>query len=253
MEVNGIVVKYFTTFDPGDNFESIVEGLARARCLVVLICSYDPDLGGFVWAIQQRGVMQAGWAWVSLWRNVVESAYSEVVQLAIKAGRPVPDMSIFQGLLCLDFAITPDTAEYHEFEGEVRTAMRDFSIAVPSTAPVDSYAGALHDAVLLYAHAVAAVVQQGSSPSDTEAMLAAMKNASFDGITGRVQLDLKTGDRLVDSQVRWGETSGAWVHGRLAIAAFQNIVHRHELPHDERLIMFNRSNPRRRELHAQSG
>ena len=89
--------------------------------------------------------------------------------------------------------------------------MRDFGITVPSTTTVSSFAGVLHDAVLLYAHAVAAVLQQGSSPGDTEAMLAAMKNASFDGITGRVQLDPETGDRLIGTQV----TLEHFVHYRI--------------------------------------
>ena len=196
---SGIEIDYFTTFEPGSDLEQIV---ASTSCRVVIMLCYDDDFGNFIWNVHRINSLSAGWAWIAITPVVVSSSYSHVVHLAKAANETVPPISIFQGLMSLDFAVAPTTAAYTQFKEDVRSRMlTNFGITLSQDERINVYAGTLYDAVLLYAKSVAEVLKSGGSPHDTKAMLNAMYNISFEGISGHVRLDATTGDRLTDSMV----------------------------------------------------
>ena len=176
------------------------------RSRIVIIFSFEGDLGNFVWHVNRLGLLRSGWAWVSVWAVNVMSAHEHAVQLAVTAGedpKTLP-LSAFEGLVCLEFDLLPDTAAFRQFQNDVRAKMPKFGItAVSDDEPVDVYAGPLYDAVLLYAHSIREVLTQGLSPRNTTAVLAAALEVSFEGVTGFVKLDPATGNRLSNTWVRF--------------------------------------------------
>ena len=198
--LNGIKVEFFTTFKPESDLKEVVASTSSS-CKVVIILCLDKDFGNFIWNVHRANSLSAGWAWIGVEGVVVSSSYNHVVQLAEAANEPVPPKSIFQGLMSLEFAVAPATAAYAQFKKDVRARTPEFGITQSEDERIDVYAGPLYDAVLLYANSVAEVLKNGDSPHDTSAMLTAMYNVSFEGITGHVNLDQETGDRLTDSLV----------------------------------------------------
>ena len=196
-----IEVAFFEAFEPGSDMLPLVQKLNDLKSRIVLMCAYDDDFGSFVWSIDQLGLVSTGWAWVGL-ANAASNVYTSISKLARAANKEPPPPSVLQGAVALFPALTQANASACEqFEGEVRMRMRDFGIVLPEREPIDPYAWSLYDAVLLYAKSAAAVLKHGGSPRDTGALLVAAKNITFQGMSGYVQLEPETGDRLLDTQV----------------------------------------------------
>ena len=198
---SGIEVAYFASSNSGADMASSVAKINDLKARVVIVCGYEADIASFVWNIYRLGLLRAGWAWVSIWSSGVDNIHEELVRLAAAANEEAPSIQVLQGLLCLDFAVSPDTPEFRQFKDDVRAEMQSFGVTLAASELIDVYAGPLYDAVLLYAKSVAEAMKQGGSPRNTTAVLAAAKSISFQGMTGFVQLDPETGDRLVNTQV----------------------------------------------------
>jgi len=196
-----IEIAFFEAFEPGSDMLPLVQKLNDLKARIVLMCAYDDDFGSFVWSIDQLGLVSTGWAWIVLEIDA-SNVYTSISKLARAANKEPPPPSVLQGALALFPALTQaNVSAYDQFEDKVRVRMREFGIVLPEHEPIDPYAGSLYDAVLLYAKSVAAVLQHGGSPRDTGALLVAAKNITFQGMSGYVELEPETGDRLHDTQV----------------------------------------------------
>ncbi|XP_053386879.1 atrial natriuretic peptide receptor 1-like [Mercenaria mercenaria] len=88
--------------------------------------------------------------------------------------------------------------EYSSFSNEVklRSKLR-YQNFTSYEGEVNSYVGAFHDAVVLYALALNETIEAGESITDGSAVTRRMWNKTINGITGAVTIDEK-GDRIMD-------------------------------------------------------
>ncbi|KAL5020578.1 hypothetical protein ScPMuIL_003470 [Solemya velum] len=92
----------------------------------------------------------------------------------------------------------PTSPEYKRFSEEVkRRAKAKYPNFTYGEEEVNSFVGAFHDAVILYALALNETLEANMSISDGEAITRRMWNRTFDGITGTVSID-ENGDRNAD-------------------------------------------------------
>ncbi|XP_071098893.1 atrial natriuretic peptide receptor 1-like [Haliotis cracherodii] len=92
----------------------------------------------------------------------------------------------------------PTSPEYHAFSEEVkRRASLLYKNFTYGEEEVNSFVGAFHDAVVLYALALNETLQANGSVSDGSAITKRMWNRTFEGITGTVSIDAN-GDRNAD-------------------------------------------------------
>jgi atrial natriuretic peptide receptor A len=93
----------------------------------------------------------------------------------------------------------PDSEDYLQFTENVRSKAREeykYDVYGPDE-EVNSFVGAFHDAVLLYALAVNETLEAGIDPSNGSEVTRRMWNRTFQGITGTVSID-ENGDRNGD-------------------------------------------------------
>ncbi|GFO01810.1 guanylate cyclase [Plakobranchus ocellatus] len=111
--------------------------------------------------------------------------------------RNVQARSAYESLMAVSLRKPTGTA-YEEFSEDVRAksaSMHDnFTYGEEE---VNSFVGAFHDAVMLYALALNETIEAGGNVSDGLSITARMWNRSFTGITGTVSID-RNGDRNAD-------------------------------------------------------
>ncbi|XP_035829365.1 atrial natriuretic peptide receptor 1 [Aplysia californica] len=92
----------------------------------------------------------------------------------------------------------PTSPEYRKFSREVKarasTMYKNFTYGEQE---VNSFVGAFHDAVILYALALNETIEAGGSVTDGHEITKRMWNRTFQGITGTVSID-ENGDRNAD-------------------------------------------------------
>ncbi|XP_064645630.1 atrial natriuretic peptide receptor 1-like isoform X2 [Lineus longissimus] len=92
----------------------------------------------------------------------------------------------------------PDSPEYHVFSDEVkRRAKKDYDNFNYGEDEVNSFVGAFHDAVILYALALNETLAAGYNITNGKEITNRMWNRTFEGITGTVSID-ENGDRNAD-------------------------------------------------------
>ncbi|XP_006816727.1 atrial natriuretic peptide receptor 3-like, partial [Saccoglossus kowalevskii] len=93
----------------------------------------------------------------------------------------------------------PDTKEYQDFAREVKQrALEDYGFDYDKEGEdVNSFVGAFHDAVILYALALNETLEEGGTPRDGHTITHKMWNRTFEGISGDVRID-DNGDRDAD-------------------------------------------------------
>ncbi|BFZ14046.1 hypothetical protein BsWGS_17085 [Bradybaena similaris] len=92
----------------------------------------------------------------------------------------------------------PTSKEYRKFSEEVKArAATMYTNFTYGEQEVNSFVGAFHDAVILYALALNETIEAGGNVSDGLAITRRMWNRTFEGITGTVSIDAN-GDRNAD-------------------------------------------------------
>ena len=161
----------------GGRFQvSTLDAIQRAGIRVVLVLAYGPDILLVATSARQRA-LSSGWAWMTqlgfsgnISKDIV--GWIDVV--------PFFDLDQLQGF-------AEQVREYGALHFN-QTISADL-VDVP-------YAAALHDAIMLYAHAATKVLSQGGNLLDGQAVTRAVLNTSFTGIQNSVvQLD-EHGNRM---------------------------------------------------------
>ncbi|XP_074661702.1 atrial natriuretic peptide receptor 1-like isoform X2 [Tubulanus polymorphus] len=92
----------------------------------------------------------------------------------------------------------PDSGEYRNFSDEVKSRAKDeYRNFTYGEEEVNSFVGAFHDAVILYALALNETLRDGYNITDGAEITKRMWNRTFEGITGTVSID-ENGDRNAD-------------------------------------------------------
>ena len=118
--------------------------------------------------------MRSGWAWVCRTRRLTNSRLAGWL--------------FFRPFLSSDIkAFTKHVSDYSE---------TFFNITVRPDSVDLAYSVALHDAIMLYAHAATTVLSKGGDLRDGEAVTATMHNTTFMGVAGTLVVLDTSGDRI---------------------------------------------------------
>ena len=154
----GLQVVTPAAFESGKFNEAKATEIRRSGIRIVFVLAWEEDIVAIASANQG-----AGWAWVS----------------AELAGRGAEAM---QGWLAL-VQFIPSVPE--EFAKQVSDYSKShFNLTLNSDSVDLGYSAALHDAIMLYAHAVTKVMSDGGNLQDGEAVTAAVRNTTFTGVGG---------------------------------------------------------------------
>ena len=166
-------------FDP-----SLLDKIVRAGFCVVFVMAHSPDILRVALAAERRGILVQGFAWLGL-DTVAGADASKVDGLeSAEAAKAVMHTWVY---------FEPDIAPPVSFFDRARAATRaNFPCLLCDDAHSDAlstpFAANMYDAVMLYATAMAmgSIASPGLNGRD---LVQAMLNSSFDGMTGRLQLD----------------------------------------------------------------
>jgi hypothetical protein len=161
-------------------------------------------------AAKDRGMLEAGWAWLGLDTVSGADAFAADGPESAEAAKAAMNGWVY---------FAPSNTAPAAFFDRVREATRAHFSPQPGgdvgheDALSSPFAANMYDAVMLYALALAAATDLGRSPNG-EFVAKAMRNVSFDGMTGRVELD-ENGDmrESIGAMNSVLESDGA-VHGR---------------------------------------
>jgi hypothetical protein len=153
---------------------------ARLRVIVVIACSID--VVAVALPAKDQGMLDAGWAWLGL--DTVAGA-----ETFAAGGREATEAA--KAALCGWLYFQPSNVAPAAFFDRVREATRARFPLPPGSddvlgAALTPFAANMYDAVVLYAMAIA---HKSSRLSNGALTLKSMRNVSFDGMTGRVELD----------------------------------------------------------------
>ncbi|XP_070536696.1 atrial natriuretic peptide receptor 1-like isoform X4 [Ptychodera flava] len=190
--------QYLMTYDDYVLLLKEIETASR----VVVICASGEAVREIMLAAHDLGMTKpnkdghAEYVFFNL--QLFDSAYFGSVGWKKGDGRDEDAKQAYRSLMTLALR-KPDTPEYEDFANEVkRRALADYSFDYDKEGEhVNSFVGAFHDAVLLYALALNETLAAGGSPRDGEAITHRMWNRTFPGISGNVSID-ENGDRDAD-------------------------------------------------------
>jgi ABC-type branched-subunit amino acid transport system substrate-binding protein len=157
-------------FDPASLQELIVSHLR-----VVLVCADAGDTAAVAVAARSQLMIAVGWAWFGL--DSVEGAFNSQL---------LDTRTALRGWIYLQARAVFSTPT---FAADVkRAAKKELGFDVGRVSP---YAANLYDAILLYATVLTDLLRQNGTRAVVSGavIVTAMKDATIDGMTGRVQLD----------------------------------------------------------------
>ena len=165
---------------------SQLDGISTTGLRVVCVMANGPDVLRVALAANARGMLVQGWAWLGL-DTVAGAEMSAIPNLeSIEAAKAALHAWIY---------FEPDNTATVAFFDRVRAATRaDFPLHTddPQTAERNAlstpFAANMYDAVVLYAMAIG-IGRNSSGPLNGRDLVKAMRNVSFDGMTGRVEID----------------------------------------------------------------
>jgi len=170
-----------------------LQTIANARTQVLLVMCYGDDILRFALAGWDMGMLGKGYAWLGLTDVVgAESAKSagELQDVSAEHARKIMSYWVY---------FEPHTNATATFFERVRNATRDyFPTEYDATKPTSTYAANLYDSIMLFAITAGRHIGEGF---DGVNMTKWMQNISFNGMTGRVELD-ENGDLKETIQAR---------------------------------------------------
>ena len=177
LEAHGNTVLKPVAFEPGSIHDAMLREVRQSGNRIVLVLAFDNDTQAVASQAHQDG-MSAGFAWG---RFGVPSVPALFGWIWIKPFLASEGMQEFAKQVC----------DYSKLR---------FSSTVSPDSVDLALSAALHDAIMLYAHAATKVLSEGGELQDGEAVTKAVRSTSLDGVGGTVMLDSK-GDRIESYEV----------------------------------------------------
>ena len=175
----GIEVLKPPAFEPGRFSEDALGQIRRSRIRIVLVLAYQADQKAVLSSARRAGMSGAGWAWIA-----VEDLGSDEELVGWLTMRP----------LLLSEGMQAFAEQVSEYTGS------HFNLSLGPDSVDLVHGVALHDAVLLYAHAATTMLSHADI-HDGKAVTAAVRSTVFESaVSGRVALD-RNGDRNQSYQV----------------------------------------------------
>jgi ABC-type branched-subunit amino acid transport system substrate-binding protein len=174
LKTAGIEALRLEAFEPGDFKAATLLEIRQIGFRIVLILSYDTDAQS-VASIARKEGMTNGWGWLRPWAAVGSADMHGWLHIA----QLLPS----EGML----AFAKQVSDYSKSHFKVVSSPDSVDLA---------YSAALHDAVMLYAHAATAVMSKGGDLHNGRAVAAAVHSTKFTGVGGTVVALDSNGDRM---------------------------------------------------------
>ncbi|XP_044174474.1 atrial natriuretic peptide receptor 1-like [Acropora millepora] len=192
-------VSYFHGFTPGfttdEQFKEMLRSASQVAHVFIII-GYGPSVRQIVLNLYDLKMITQGYAYFTFAMTPHDCKGGN-------DGRDQDACKAFEGIMDISNYV-PSDQKYKMFEESVRQKMPLFAGLghhMPANEEVDSYAGFLHDAVVLYALAVHDALQNGENFTDGQTFLKYLTNRSFEGISGYIYID-SHGDRSLSLQLK---------------------------------------------------
>ena len=167
-------------FEPGNFRAATLSEIRHSGHRVVILMALEEDVKTVTLRSAEEG-MTNGWAWL-----VMSDRLQRTTQL--------------QGWL-FPKPLLPSRGMQAFAEQVSKYAASRFNITVDADSVDLTYSAALHDAIMLYAHAATKVLLEGGNLREGQAVTEAVRSTSFKGVGGRaVSLD-EQGDRIESYEV----------------------------------------------------
>ena len=170
-----------TAFESGDVKDAMLIELTRSGIRIVLVLSYGADTNTIASHASHEGMLSPGWAWL----------------VANDEGMASVDMQSW-----LHFRPFLASEGMQAFAVQVSDYSKSkFNMTVSPDSVDLTYSAKLHDAIMLYAHAVTKLMSDGSDLRDGEAVTMAVRSTSFTGVGSTVVAIDSNGDRIESYEV----------------------------------------------------
>lgn len=158
----GISMRTPAAFEPGYFKIATLSEIKRSGVRIVILMAFEADLQVVALNSEKQGMMRSGWAWITP-----------------EEREPIPQL---QGWLFLRPPLSSDGMQTFAQQVSDYTTSH-FNITLAPDLVDFTYSAALHDAILLYAHAATKVLsEEGGNLRDGLAVTAAIRNTSFLGV-----------------------------------------------------------------------
>ena len=176
----GMTVFKPAAFEPGSPKPPMLREIKRSGNRIVILIAYDQDLEAVALSARTEG-MSRGWAWVLSRQDSATALW-------------------LQGWLFLQPLLPRDGMQ--DFAEQVSDYTKSsFNISLDVSSVDLTYSIALHNAIMLYAHAATKVLVEGGDLRDGEAVTKAVRSTTFKGVGGiEVALNAR-GDRIESYEV----------------------------------------------------
>nr|XP_006816519.1 PREDICTED: atrial natriuretic peptide receptor 1-like [Saccoglossus kowalevskii] len=187
--------------DDDPNYTEILQEIVMPNGRIVVICASGETVRKIMLAAHDLGMTKinketgrAEYAFFNI--QLFDSAYFGDIGWKRGEGgdgRDEDAKEAYRSLMTLTLR-KPDTKEYQDFAREVKQrALEDYGFDYDKEGEdVNSFVGAFHDAVILYALALNETLEEGGSPRDGKTITAKMWNRTFEGETIYPQPTLHT-------------------------------------------------------------
>ena len=197
-------------FVPGNMRETMLSSITRSGLRIMAVLAYNADVQTLA-SLARWKAMTGGWGW-----------------LVVNVDQPGTASADLQSWLY----VTPFLAgsdELQAFAKQVSGHSRTFFDLDVSPDLVDlTYSAALHDAIMLYAHAATRVLSEGRDIRDGHLVTAAVRNTSFTGTGGTlVELD-SNGDRIQSYEIMNYVLQAGNVMGSVAVGMFNSTLRQYK-------------------------
>ena len=167
-------------FEQGIFDDATLVEIRRSGFRIVLLLSYDADTQHVASLAHRASISNAGWAW-----------------LVLEKIDAVPDMA---GWLWFRPFLASEAMQV--FAKQVSDYSKShFNITVRPDSVDLARSAALHDAIMLYAHSATKVLSEGGNQQDGEAVTAAVRNTTIEGVGGTAVVLDRNGDRVDSYEV----------------------------------------------------
>ncbi|XP_045210469.2 atrial natriuretic peptide receptor 1-like isoform X2 [Mercenaria mercenaria] len=176
-EKNGIITDIMSI--PSDATHAILEKHLKhvtAQAKVFIICAYGLDVLYVLCAADSAKMLNGDHAFIT-----IDFAYMTQTK---PEGRPCNLNTILEGLLDVTVQLDEGYSGYQLFVRELVER-----IGGERGAEIGIHYGMIYDAVYLYALGMDAVIGKGGDPSDGKLVINQLLHHSFQGITGKIQID----------------------------------------------------------------
>ncbi|XP_022087156.1 atrial natriuretic peptide receptor 1-like isoform X5 [Acanthaster planci] len=178
------------------DYLTLLEEEIRPKARIVVMCASGDSIRKIMLAAHELGMTNGEYAFFNIF--LFDSNYFGDVTWKRGDKDDEAAKQAYRSLMTFTLR-KPETPKFEAFAAEVKErALRDYNFSFDAVGEeVNTFVGAFHDAVILYALALNETLEEGGNPRDGKTLTHRMWNRTFEGIMGNVTID-SNGDREAD-------------------------------------------------------